>query len=389
MTFSTKGIMEWFQLLDFHSSRVTFYRDWAKSMEAGELLANFLKAELEISSAKQTRDSSRAFALRQMLRRIHQGEETLPSQIVGLSMPANDRMMLAAGDSAGQKDLIQVLRDLCTALEEQTEAKKIIFKALLTPLVLLPGMVVFAYVLSSKSIPIIEKIAPPEVWTPFNNTVRVTANAIHHGGPYLALAIAALGGLLWMALSRWTGRTRLKMERVRPDIALLATPVMPWLLPLSMYRDFQAVMILSSMSVLLKSGKTLTESIELIATRGTPYIRFHMQRILNFIDEYPLEVSSAFSSGIMSPKVAARLATISRTNNSYEEVLIEVGTTGAAEVRNQVQVTAIKINVILLGASALLMVFLYMGQMSITSTMKSEMDPTKIKQRKMERAQQM
>ena len=389
MKFSLEKIFDHLQLMDFHGKRVVFYEDWARSMEAGELLSTFLKAELEISMSKQTADSSRAFALKQMLRRMNEGEETMPSQIVGLSMPANDMMMLAAGDSAKEHDLIKVLRDLCAALNEQAEAKKVIFKSMITPMLLVPGMAIFAYVLSSQSIPIIEKVAPQEVWTTFNNSVRVFANVINHAGAYVALAVALFGSILWYSLSRWTGRVRFRMERIRSSTALLLMPVMPWLLPLSIYRDFQAVMMLSSLAVLLKSGRTLHDALELIGTKATPYLQYHIRRILNYIDEYPLEVSAAFSSGILSPKVSARLATISRTTKGYEDVLIAVGTTGAVEIRNQVGKTAAKLNFVFLIAATSVLLFLYLGQMSITTSMQHELDPITITKRKMEKEQQM
>lgn len=385
---SFSDFLNWLRLLDFRGKRIVFYRDWAKSMERGELLTNFLKAELEISMSKLTRDSSRAYALRQMLARAEGGKETAASQVVGLTMPDNDMMMLAAGDSASEKDLIQVLHDLCIALEEQSAAKKVLLKNMTTPLLMAPGMAIFAYVFSSTSIPIIEKIAPPETWTPFNNAVRVLANFIHHSGPYLVLGFILFAGGLWYSLSRWTGKMRLKMERITPGNALMLTPIMPWLLPLSIFRDYQAVMILSSLSVLLKSDRTLKAALQVISGKSTPYVRAHVERILAYIDEYPLEVSNAFATGILSPRVAARLATISRTTNVYEDVLIEVGTIGAVEIRNQVNATAVKLNFVLLIGGAAVMVLLYIGQMSITNTMRMEMDPLKVQQRKMEKEQQ-
>jgi type II secretory pathway component PulF len=383
------NIVRAFQLMSFHGKRITFYEDWAKSMEAGELLTAFLRAELAISSSKQTADDSRAFALRDMLKRIELGHETTASRIVGLAMPRADMMMLAAGDSAKEKDLIQVLRDLCLALREQQAAKGVLLRAVAAPMLLVPGMAAFAYVISSQAIPIIEQIAPPQVWNTFNNSVRVVANFIHHGGAYAALLTAFAGGVLWYLLSRWTGKVRLKMERVRPSRALLLMPVMPWLLPLSIYRDFQAVMILSSLSVLLKSGKTLTEALEAIAANTTPYMRYHVRRILNYLDEYPLEVSAAFASGILSPQVSARLATISRTSKSYENVLIQVGTVGSEEIRKQVQKSASKMNFLLLGAMGALTMFLYIGQASISASMQSELEPATMLKRKLEKEQGM
>lgn len=376
--------VSWIRLVEFHRKRTEFYRDWATSIERGELLSNFLKAELEISRAKQTADPARAFALASMLARVREGELNRPSEVIGLTMPHTDMVLLAAADSAGEKELVRVINDLCTALEEQSQAKSILLKALVTPMVLLPGMGAFAYVLSSQSIPIIEKVAPVEVWTPFNQLVRTIANIINHGAIYMIVAAVAFFVLMAYALPNWKSRLRFRLERFDPAIGVWLTPIAPWLLPLSIYRDFQAVMLLSSLAVLLKRGSTLQEALNTVAAKASPYVRYHVNRIVAHIDEYPLEVSIAFSSGILSPRVAARLATIARTTTAYEKVLIEIGTTGGVEIRKQVQRSATKLNIVFLSLAGFMTMLLYLGQLNITNTMKKEMDPATMMQRKME-----
>ena len=377
------------RMAEFHSKRIEFYQDWARSIAHGELLVNFLKNEYAISMAKQTSDPSRALALKTMLLRIQQGVVTMPSQVIGMSMPKSDLVMLSAADSASEKGLVLVLNDLCVALEEQAMARKILIKSIVAPILLLPGMGVFAYVLSTQVIPIIEKAAPPEVWTSYNNAVRIVAKVIEMGGAIFCLMALAFAVVVWFSLSRWTAKIRFRMEKVDPALSVWLTPIMPWLLPLSIYRDFQAVLLLSSLAVLLKSGKTLIDALETIAAKSTPYLQHHVRRILNYLHEYPTEVSSAFASGILAPRVSARLATIARTTNKYEDVLIHIGTKGTVEIRNQVESSAGRLNLIFMSLTSALMIFLYLGQLNITRTMKSELDPSKIEQRKMEKEQRM
>ncbi|WP_426172475.1 type II secretion system F family protein [Pseudoduganella sp. R-34] len=379
-----KSLYEYVMLYDFRKKRVEFYGDWAKSIKAGEVTKTFLMAELAIANAKQTRDRSRAFALRMMLGRIKSGQVQKMSEVVATAMPVGDLVMLGAADSAKEKEQIKILGDLVKAVEEQSEAMKEIHRAVLPPLLLLPGLGFFAYVLSSKSIPIIEKVAPPEVWTPFNELVRVIANLIGgYGVHFLVLAVVA-GMTFAYWLPRWIGKLRLRLERVDPELATWLSPIAPYLLPLSMYRDAQALMLLSALAVLLESGKRLNEALELIQSRSTPYLRYHVTRILDYIEIYPLEASVAFTNGILSPRVSARLATISRNNPSFEEVLIEIGTVGAKEIRQQVSKSAFKLNLVFISLAASLTVFLYLGQLSITRSMDKELDPTTIMQRKLE-----
>jgi hypothetical protein len=375
-------IWEKFLLWGFHQSRIDFYKDWAKSIQARELFVTFLKEEIAISSSKQTRDRFRAFGLQTMLDRVVRGDAVTPSEYVGLSMPLGDMVLLSAADSAADEDLVTIIGDLVTALENQQGAVKTIVQAMVSPLVLIPGVGAFAYILSSKSIPVIEKIAPPEVWTPFNDSVRGVANFINNYGLlFLFLSVVFIFGFSY-CLPRWTGKLRLSLEQVNPAISVWLTPIAPYLLPLSIYRDFQALMLLSSLAVLLKTGKTLNEALEIISSRASPYLRYHVKRILNYIEEYPLEVSVAFTSGILSPKVSARLATIARTIPAYERVLIEIGTLGSIEIRNQVKKSAVLLNAIFISLAISLAMFLYVGQLMITQSLNRALDPTTALQRK-------
>lgn len=379
-----KRFVSWLRQWEFHTKRLEFYRDWARSIERREPLPAFLAAEIAISRAKHTANPARAAALTQMLARFHAAENMPLSQVVGLSMPAEDRLMLSAGDTLEEKDFVVVVKDLCEAIEIQSASKAILWRSLITPMMILPGVGVFAYVLSAKSIPIIEEFAPASVWTPFNSAVRMVANVINVGGPYIILAaLLGVAAMAW-ALPNWRNPLRFKLEKIQPKTAFWLIPIAPWLTPLSIYRDFQALLILSTLAVLLKRGRTLNQALESVATNGTPYVRHHMRRIIFFLEEAPLEVSKAFATGILSPNVSARLATISRTNPSFEEVLIEIGTTGSVEITKQVQKAASGMNIMLLCLAAFMTVFLYIGQLNLSFTLKKEMDPNVMMQRKME-----
>ena len=373
------------QLLGFHASRTDFYGDLAKSIEKKEPLRKFLEAELVISRDKKTSNDSRAFALKSMLHLVKSGEEFSISKTIGRYMPENDLMMLTAVDHS--KDQPATLRALSASLIEQGLAKKMIRQALVTPLLLIPGAVSFAYVLSSQAIPVIEKVAPPEVWTPFNSAVRGLAKFINSYGLLVAFLVAIAIVVFMIALPRWRNSLRFRMERMNPKYAAWLTPVAPWLLPLAMYRDFQAGMMFSAMAVLLQTGKSLREALEIVLANSSPWMRAHVRRILSHLNNYPTEYAKAFSKGILSANLLARLATSIRNTPKFDDVLIEIGTKGNAEVREQVRKSATKIHMIFIFIVGFLVMFLYMGQMSISMTMKDEMDPVRQTQRKLEKQQ--
>lgn len=379
--------VSWLRKVEFHSQRQEFYRDLIRSTKRGEILQKFLLGELAIARAKHTANKPRALAIASMLNRWTAAENPLRSQVIGMSMPPSDQLLLASADALDEDGFVLVLEDICRAIENQNAARNLLLRSLISPMLIVPAAGVLAYTLSTGAIPIMEEIAPPEVWTPVNSAVRFVANIIGKGAAFILIAAVSVVALAFYALPRWKGINRFKMERINPKTALWISPIAPWFMVLSIYRDFQALSVLTTLAVLLKRDRPLKQALEDIAANGSPYVRAQMRRIIYFIEMYPLEVAKAFGTTILSQRVSARLATLTRTNPSFEQVLIEVGTTGSEEIRKQVAKAASTLNIVLLSIVGSLTLFLYMGQMNLSMTMKKEMDPQTIQLRQLERGE--
>ena len=376
-----------FKLLDFYGKRNRFYLDYERSIGQTELLRDFLAGELAISTAPGTRDASRALALAEMRQRLAAGEENRVSRIIGLSMPDDDLFMLSALDEVGEREQVRILRQIAESIELKAAAKKSILTALSAPLILLPSASFYAYVLSAKMIPVIEKSAPPEVWGPFNSLVRDVAHLIHHQGALLLLLGVLGGAWLWYGLSRWTSPLRFWIESLPPSLALALTPVLPFIFPLVLYRDFQALQLLSTLAVFLKTGKTVKAALRAMAVPASPYLRTHIRRIIDRFERNPTDMASAFHGGILSHYILARMSTYARTTNRYEEVLTAIGTDGAQEIHEQVKKHAKKLNFLFLGTVVALFLFLMVGQSSIVNDLNKQNDPATIKLNKMRKEQ--
>lgn len=367
------------RLLSFQAKRDEFYEQMAKSYEARELFRDFLLAELKIARDPKTKDVSRAYALSLMLRRLSVAEDSDVDTVVGVAVPDSDRMMLSAVRYAQDKPA--VLRALAEAIRVQKSMRSVMKKAVLPPLLILPGIFVYAYVMASESIPILVQMAPPEVWTPFNMFVRRFAEFIgNHAATVVMLALAAVA-LVRYQLPRWTGRLRMRMEQVSPSLASLVFPVCPVLVPLSIYRDAQAGLMLSSLAVFLQSGRTLNEALDSIRQNSTPWMRWHVRRIQNHLQAAPTEYVKAFSKGLLSAQLLSRLASMIRTNPRFDQVLIKVGTVGTAEIQKEVAAQASRINLMVIVAGAAIVLMLIGGQMSISNSMQEELSPQKMQMR--------
>lgn len=360
-------------LWEFRKKRAAFYTELAKSLDGKEQFRVFLQEELRIAKSKMTRNDSRAMALQSMLKKLSVGEQYQMSKILAEVMPQSDRLMLSALDDSKNKG--KTLRALAQAIDEQKKAKSVILKAILPPLVLIPGVAGFAYVLSTKSIPVIAKIAPPQVWTPYNQAVRDAADLVANQGFMLMLSGALLLTVFLLSLPRWTGALRDRLERTPKKVAMILFPVFPFVLPLTIYRDFQVAQMMSSLAVLLESGRTLTDSLRLLTMNASPWMRSHLRKVLVHLTHAPTDYLPAFSRGLLSPSLLARLATTIRIQPKFDRILIQLGTEGADQIRSEIELTAKSLNFVFMIICASLVLFFYMGQFSISQSMSDALDP--------------
>ena len=362
-------------LRGFHAKREEFYEQLARAQENREGLRFFLEAELKISAAPKTRDSSRAYALRLMRARLARGDSNKFSGILGAVMPAGDMLMLSALDDAPDKAAL--LRAIAHSIREQRAMKKVVRSRLWSPMVILPATCAFAYIMATGSLPIVVKIAPPEVWTPFNMAVRRFSEFVASWGAYVAFAMVISAAFFAYQLPRWTGRLRTTLEAMSPRTATLLFLVMPFALPLILYRDYQAGLTFNALSVLLQSGRTLKESLIAVRRMARPWLRWHIHRMLTHLEANPTAYQRAFEGGLMSSQMLARLSSEIRATPRFDEVLIRLGKQGSAEVRDMVERQMSAINSMLLCIGAALVVFMYLGQGSVAHSMRNELSPVK------------
>lgn len=370
------------RLMGFRGNRPEFYRSLAAAYEAKEALGNFLRAEFQIASAQATRNDSAALAYSIMRRQHAQADTTKLSQLLKIVMPQSDQLMLTALDDVAPRDAPGLLRKIADNIEDQKKLISIIRQAIMVPLMLLPGIFALAYVISTQGIPIVVQVAPKEVWTPFNSAVRTLAEFVAQYGIWVLVMGVVAVSVFINRLPNWTGQTRHKFEAVKPERAMLLFPLAPWILPLVIYRDVQAGLALSSLSVMLTAKRGLKDAIEEIRRAGSPWMRWQIQRIQRHIEKHPDEFQQAFGLGLLSPQLLAKLSSKIRNNPDFGQVLIEVGSNNV-EIRERVQRNVSIVNFMILAVGAGLMVFLFVGQLNIGDTMANEMTPQKMKARQL------
>lgn len=346
-----------FNILIWMMTRATFYRDLADAFRRSVSLRDFL--EREISNALLIKDTGRAMVMRALAVRLASGNGgTLQDLMRGVA-PHADQMLLAAVDySTNAKP--DALEKAAVAVEFQQKSLKVLGMNLLTPAVAVP-IVAALCLLTSGIIASIAASAPPSVWTGFNGLVRSLADFINGYAIHIAIGFVGAIALLIRIMPRWIGPYRKKVDN---------------LLGFSLYRDFQSAVVLSTMAMMISSGKTLRQCVEDMMPHGSRWLRWQLQLILNSLEDNPNDYVAAFGKGLMPVAVRARIATLMDSSKSFDQVLITLGTTEVDRLGKTVELSAKTVNGGLTGFLVVIAVILSIGQMTIASALSKASDPS-------------
>lgn len=358
---SMRALVDAIALADFRAARAEFYRDFAEMYQRNEALVSFLEGE--IANANLTRQRSRARALRSVLAR-HQGGEhaSRVSHLLEGVVPRSDAMLLTAVDRAVDKP--QALRALAVAIDRQRQMQRLMLACAALPAITIPICCVLIALLG-KVILVIDDATPvyaqDALWQGMNGWARDIAVFAAAWGPHATLALALALAAVLASLPRWRGAWRLRVE---------SWPVY------GLYRDFQAGMLFSAIAMLLRTGETLQGSIDDVTQRASPWMRWHLGRVVDALEENPTATLDAFRRGLLSPHLLSRAATLHRSSASFSDVLIQLGTSEGERVLARVKRAAMVANFALVGLFASLATFMGIASMTVPGTFASLMEPS-------------
>lgn len=365
----------------FWATRADFYQDLAQAVSERELLRDFINGELQISESPKTRDKVRSNALAAMQSRLLAGATSIDEVLEGV-MPAGDRMGLAVVRDA--KDRPAALRSLARNVEQQGAMTKVVSVAMASPALLLPVGFAFAYIMASESIPAFEKAAPPEVWVGYAALVRDVAQLLTQWGlPVFAIVFVASFWFLAWGLSSITSMWRYRAESAigwAKAAWLLLGPIQPLL---SIYRDVQSSRMLANLAVYLQNGRALQEALKELSVSASPWMKKHLNWVLEHLQIAPGDYVGAFSHGVLSANMLARLHSKVRRDagQEFSKVLVDVGTAGQEKARDDVKKAAGKANFVLLLLTLGLIMFFYLGQSWIVFQIQDLSSPQKVQMR--------
>lgn len=364
-----RKFVDFFTLFNFRWNRSKFYRSLADSFEQNEQFKSFLLEEMKISKDKKTANAGRAKAMKIMYRAVDQGDDEALSKMLCTVMPKSDELLLRALDDS--KDKPQTLRVVANAVEKQREAALILLKALGQPAMLLPGVVVFVYILVSKVLPVMIKAAnrtpnPSLVWTQQNAFVRDYSMFLYHNWYYIAICIVVLVVFGCWLLPNWRGKIRTRIEGLSSGVLFLMIPVFPYGLACTAYKEYKVAQTMSALSVLTQAGKTLVESLDTLRGVANPYMKYQIRKILHQLDENSVDYVSAFSKGFLNQELLAEMATTIRNKPDFDAILQYLGNEGLDVVLRGLHRTTTGLKIALMVLTLGTVVILYTGQLSIS-----------------------
>jgi len=337
--------------------RAIFYRDLADALSRKVSLRDFLQREIE--NAELLNIASTKFVMQAISHRFASGDGAKLADLFSGIVPSSDQMLLASVDDA-QKDRHIALEKVAEAVDFQMRSLKILAQNMFQPAMAIP-VVGYLCVLTSDIIASIAKSAPPSIWVGFNGFVRTLADFIQSYWMHLAVGLVVFVVILAWALPNWFGRLRLTLDEL-PGFGL--------------YRDYNSAIVLSAMSMMISSGKTVTQAVEDMSHHARPWLKWHLRRILLSIEDNPNDYVTAFSYGLMSKKIRARLASLLDSSKSFDQALIALGTKEVARLEQSVKVSAGSLNVAVMAVLISTAVVLSLGQTTISSALSKAVDPS-------------
>jgi hypothetical protein len=348
----------WLNTRLWRSQRGVFYRDMADALRRKVGLRDFLARE--VNNRLLLKDSTGLAIMRHLSDRYATGQGITLRELLAKTSPGSDGLLLMSVDEASDK--ATALERVADTVDFQNESLKIVRSNLLMPALAVP-IVGILCVITAQIILGVAQDASPKVWEGFNGQVRWVATLISNYWWAVITGLLGAVGLIGYQLPRGIGAWRIAADE--------------WPL-LSLYRDYQAAIVLSGLAMMLDSGKTLRQSIDDMRPSASPWLRWQLARMALSLEDNPRDYLAAFSRGLMPRTVRARLSSLLDSSKSFDEALVSLGSREVKRLQDNIATSAKAMNWTLTGVLVGLAVYLSIGQMTIVSALSKETEPSQV-----------
>lgn len=330
----------WFAKQGFASQRADFFQDLAEALEDKGVLVEIIR---NLENRAKSRKDTIAPLYTLWLRRMD--DRSFAQSLIG-TVPDSDVMILEAAESSN--NLIGGLRFLAKAIRAAETMQKELRKAVAGPIFLLIMFIGMLVGFSLYLVPVLTQIMKPSTWPWSGQMLYAVSQFITGYGYWLLGALVIVGVAFTWSLPRWTGRWRSFADKYVPLYAI--------------YRDYVGSIFLVSLASLMQSGEGLSESLNALAARGSPWLRWHIRRIQGRLDTNAEHPAEAFDTGVFNRALTDRVIDYGQ-RSAFHDALGKVGIASIEKVTEFVSGSATLLNRILILVCGATMIFMVMGVM--------------------------
>lgn len=219
----------------------------------------------------------------------------------------NEEYLVLAGGEVGG-NLRESIRKLLANAEARQQMTDAVMSAMWVPASGFLAVLVMSVVLGAFLWPDFVRAIPDRFWADWTKPCLVVQIWLGKHWPVSLFALV-LVGLYFATLSRWTGPTREMFDKFPP-----------W----SIHKGRLAANVLTTIAALVSSGMTVRESFVMVKERASPYLRWHVSRIVRRYDSPGIEGVSALRTGFFSQRMMDRVEDAA-AGRSFDETLQDVG----------------------------------------------------------------
>lgn len=340
-------ILDKYHQLVFSVRRDSFYKDLADSIKRRVSLKLF--AERLTANGRILKDTTLIHIGEKLRQRIEDDDEVGLLSSLSSIVPESDYALLKAAEQS--RDVSASVEHLASvvAFKNRMRIQALASCILVSVIALMGAIVCWLTADITKSI---LDTAPELKFSGFNLLVVEFSDFIvkHWLGIVLVL-IGSIGFIIYSAPSL-TGKLRDKLDEM---------PV------LRLYRDWHSANDMAALAMFLSSGFVLKEAINELSDGRNRWREWQVLKLNNSLDDFPNETLRAFSQGMFSRNIRARLAALTDSTNSLEDAIINLGAKELEKIEKDIKRAIFVATTSTIYGIFLLAVALVIGQSTIVN----------------------
>lgn len=261
------SLERWFLRIQFGTkSRMRIYKKLIRFLSNNMSLAQALDVmHLHASEEGKKPKNVNAIVLDHWRRDIKNGK-SFGRAIQGW-VPESDRLVIEGGDGAGKLPI--AIEKAILIGESSKKIKLTLAEGLGYPALLVCIAIGFLVMFGLEVVPAFEDILPRERWVGAGAQMAYMSDFVRYYLAWTLGALTILGGLSVWSLPRWTGKLRVKFDRLPP-----------W----SLYRLVLGSGFLLTISGMVKSGMAVPTILRTLQRDASPWYRERLSRTLDHVN---------------------------------------------------------------------------------------------------------